>query len=73
MFKSRAMLCFLYLKTSHFTHKNCNFPQPKNMERTLKEIQEALYSSNLDELEKNLDKLLDAKHEHSFEQPKREE
>ena len=32
------------------------------MERTLKDTYDALYSSNLKDLEKNLDRLIEAKH-----------
>ena len=32
------------------------------MERTLKETYDALYSSNIKDLEKNLDRLIEAKH-----------
>lgn len=43
------------------------------MENNLKEIQENLYNSDLKTLEKNLDKLIEAKFEHSKEKHKQKE
>jgi hypothetical protein len=45
-----------------FCIKLKNFSQTKNMERTVKETYDALYSSSLESLEKNLDRLIEAKH-----------
>ena len=42
--------------------KYCLFSHTKNMERTVKETYDALYSSSLESLEKNLDRLIEAKH-----------
>ena len=45
----------LWIKITHTAHT-------KNMERTVKETYDALYSSSLESLEKNLDRLIEAKH-----------